>query len=108
MAGGGPTAGVESGEYNLTEFAKQGDLGIHLPEVHGATWKAGGTAETAWYIRANHGGGYVRKAPAEQQIRYQGRADAACDAVSACSLLLLLLLSCHGLHHFVSSYLVSV
>ena len=55
MAGGGPVAGVESGEYNLTEFAKQGDLGVHLPEVHGATWKAGSTAETAWYIRANHG-----------------------------------------------------
>jgi hypothetical protein len=67
MAGGGPTAGVESGEYNLTAFAKQGDLGIHLPEVHSATWKAGGTAETAWYIRANHGGGYVRKARTEQQ-----------------------------------------
>jgi hypothetical protein len=26
MAGGGPVAGVESGEYNTTQFAKQGAL----------------------------------------------------------------------------------
>ena len=57
MAGGGRQSGVESGEYNMTAFAKQGDLGTDLPEVHAAVWKAGGTAETAWYIRANHGGG---------------------------------------------------
>lgn len=59
MAGGGPQSGVESGEYNATSFAKQGDLGTNLPEHHGAVWKAGQTAETAWYIRANHGGGYA-------------------------------------------------
>lgn len=59
MAGGGPKAGVESGEYNTTAFATQGDLGTDLPEVHAAVWKAGATATTAWYIRANHGGGYA-------------------------------------------------
>jgi hypothetical protein len=52
MAGGGPVAGVESGEYNETAYAKQGDLGTHLPELHAATWKAGSTAVTGWYIRA--------------------------------------------------------
>lgn len=59
MAGGGPVAGVESGEYNTTQFAKQGDLGIHLPVTPtGTVWKAGGLGQTGWYIRANHGGGY--------------------------------------------------
>eukprot|EP00908_Phaeocystis_cordata_P021338 Transcript_3687.p1 GENE.Transcript_3687~~Transcript_3687.p1 ORF type:complete len:213 (-),score=73.08 Transcript_3687:287-925(-) len=59
MAGGGPVAGVESGEYNTTVFAKQGDLGSHLPEAPtGTVWKAGGLGLTGWYIRANHGGGY--------------------------------------------------
>ena len=53
MAGGGPQSGVESGEYNATSFAKQGDLCTNLPEHHGAVWKAGQTAETAWYIRAS-------------------------------------------------------
>lgn len=60
MAGGGPVAGVESGEYNATKFAKQGDLGSKvLPETPtGTLWKAGGLEVTGWYIRANHGGGY--------------------------------------------------
>jgi len=59
MAGGGRTAGVESGEYNTTAFAKQGDLGSTLPEAPtGTVWKAGGLGLTGWYIRANHGGGY--------------------------------------------------
>eukprot|EP00746_Dinoflagellata_sp_MGD_P030095 gnl/MRDRNA2_/MRDRNA2_17129_c0_seq1.p1 gnl/MRDRNA2_/MRDRNA2_17129_c0~~gnl/MRDRNA2_/MRDRNA2_17129_c0_seq1.p1 ORF type:complete len:399 (+),score=55.23 gnl/MRDRNA2_/MRDRNA2_17129_c0_seq1:54-1199(+) len=59
MAGGGPKAGPESGEYNTTEYAKQGDLGSNLPESHhGTIWKAGDLATTGWYIRANHGGGY--------------------------------------------------
>jgi len=60
MAGGGPVAGVESGEYNATRFAKQGDLGSELPEAPtGTVWKAGGLGQTGWYIRANHGGGYA-------------------------------------------------
>ena len=59
MAGGGPTFGSESGAYNTTKFAKQGDLGSNLPPAaSGVVWKAGGLATTGWYIRANHGGGY--------------------------------------------------
>ena len=60
MAGGGPVSGVESGEYNTTRFAKQGDLGSKtLPYAPtGTVWKAGGVGTTGWYIRANHGGGY--------------------------------------------------
>lgn len=59
MAGGGPVAGVESGEYNTTKYAKQGDLGSNLPYTPtGVVWKRGGIGTTAWYIRANHGGGY--------------------------------------------------
>lgn len=61
MAGGGPHSGVESGEYNTTKFAKQGDLGSKvLPEApSGTVWRAGELAQTAWFIRANHGGGYI-------------------------------------------------
>lgn len=59
MAGGGPVAGVESGEYNTTRYAKQGDVGSRLPpSPTGVVWTAGALATTAWYIRANHGGGY--------------------------------------------------
>jgi hypothetical protein len=59
MAGGGPNPGAESGEYNATQFAKQGDLGSNLPvTATGTVWKAGGTGLTGWFIRANHGGGY--------------------------------------------------
>ena len=58
MAGGGPTSGVESGEYNTTQFAKQGDVGSNLPEAKGTVWRAGALEQTGWYIRANHGGGY--------------------------------------------------
>lgn len=60
MAGGGPVAGVQSGEYNATQFAKQGDLGSKLPEAPtGVVWAAGGLGQTGWFIRANHGGGYA-------------------------------------------------
>jgi len=61
MAGGGPKAGVESGEYNTTNFAQQGDLGSKsLPYTPtGTVWTAGELATTAWFIRANHGGGYI-------------------------------------------------
>jgi len=61
MAGGGPVPGTESGEYNTTRFAKQGDLGSKmLPEApSGTVWTAGELAETGWFIRANHGGGYI-------------------------------------------------
>ena len=51
MAGGGPVVSVESGEYSTTRFAKQGDLGIHLPvNPTGTVWKAGGLGQTGWYI----------------------------------------------------------
>jgi len=52
MAGGGPLPGVESGEYNATAYAAQGDLGVNLPEQHAAVWKAGELAQTGWYVRA--------------------------------------------------------
>ena len=52
MAGGGLHAGVESGEYNTTAYAKQGDLGSKLPPYPtGTVWTAGELEETAWYIR---------------------------------------------------------
>ena len=71
MAGGGPVAGVESGEYNETIFAKQGDLGSRsLPAARsGTVWTAGELAETGWFIRANHGGGYqYRLCPKEETL----------------------------------------
>ena len=69
MAGGGPQPGVESGEYNATRFARQGDLGTALPRQHAAVWRAGQPAETAWFIRANHGGGYsFRLCPAGEEL----------------------------------------
>lgn len=70
MAGGGRVAGVESGEYNTTAYAKQGDLGSKLPaSPPGTVWKAGGLGQTGWYIRANHGGGYqFRLCPANEAL----------------------------------------
>lgn len=69
MAGGGPTFGVESGAYNATTFAKQGDLGSHLPEnPTGTVWKAGGLGLTGWFIRANHGGGYQYRLCAKKEF----------------------------------------
>jgi hypothetical protein len=62
MAGGGP-AYVDRGrggeaEYTNTSIAQQGDLGSVLPRAPtGTVWKRGGTIETGWSIRANHGGG---------------------------------------------------
>ena len=55
MAGGGRTPGSESGEYNTTAYAKQGDVGSNLPAVQSTVWKAGGLGLTGWFIRANHG-----------------------------------------------------
>jgi len=69
MAGGGRTPGSESGEYNTTVYAKQGDVGSNLPAVQSTVWKAGGLGLTGWFIRANHGGGYAfRLCPAGETL----------------------------------------
>lgn len=66
-------SGVQSGEYNTTKYAKQGDLGSNLPEQStGIVWTAGALAETAWFIRANHGGGYqYRLCPKSEPLTEQ-------------------------------------
>jgi hypothetical protein len=55
-AGGGPVAYANGG------FAppgiKQGMDGLELASMTPVTWKRGSTAEVAWAISANHGGGY--------------------------------------------------
>lgn len=60
MAGGTTVPQIAGGEYRTTQFARQGDLGSRVlnPLPTGVVWTAGGLAETAFYIKANHGGGY--------------------------------------------------
>lgn len=60
MAGGTTVDQGLGGVYNTTIYAKLGDLGSKvLPETPtGTVWIAGGNEDAAWYIRANHGGGY--------------------------------------------------
>ena len=51
------TAG--KGDYVQTAYAKQGDMGSHLPKMQsGAVWQAGSVVEALWSVRANHGGGW--------------------------------------------------
>jgi hypothetical protein len=60
LAGGTPWAAdaPEEGQYINTTHAHHGMKGTDLPEMPtGTVWKAGGTAEVAWNVRFNHGGG---------------------------------------------------
>ena len=60
MAGGAPHPTPGHGEYTDTKYAKLGDRGsVALPPLDsGVVWRAGDIVETAWSIRANHGGGW--------------------------------------------------
>ena len=70
IAGGSPIKQSNGGEYNPTQFAKQGDLGSHLPEQpHGVVWKAGAVVNTTLFLKANHGGGWsYRLCKADQPL----------------------------------------
>lgn len=72
LAGGTPwTQNVsEWGDYVPTTHASHGYYGSKLAAMpNGVVWKIGGTAETIWQIRANHGGGYqYRLCPASEPI----------------------------------------
>lgn len=60
LAGGTPwpVDASEEGRYVNTTHAHHGMRGTDLPEMPtGTVWKAGGTAEVAWNVRFNHGGG---------------------------------------------------
>ena len=60
LAGGTPwpVDASEEGRYVNTAHAHHGMRGTDLPEMPtGTVWKAGGTAEVAWNVRFNHGGG---------------------------------------------------
>lgn len=54
--------GPEAGDYVATKFAQHGDVGTKvlkpIPGYVPPIYKRGGTMETAWSIRNNHGGGY--------------------------------------------------
>ncbi len=59
IAGGSPIKQGNGGEYNPTQFARQGDRGSGLPsQPHGVVWRAGSEVNTSLFIKANHGGGY--------------------------------------------------
>jgi len=72
FAGGTPWgANVgEAGEYIKTIYAHHGMHGTDLPKMPtGTVWKRGSTAEVAWSIRNNHGGGYqYRLCPANETL----------------------------------------
>lgn len=61
LAGGtpwGPNV-AEAGDYVNTTYAHHGTNGTDLPPMPtGTVWQRGGTAEVAWNVRNNHGGGY--------------------------------------------------
>lgn len=64
-------AGPGVAVFASTPFAKMGDLGSEVlpPAPSGTVWTVGGTAEVAWGIRYNHGGGYqYRLCPASEQL----------------------------------------
>ena len=54
--------GPEAGDYVRTKYAQHGDVGTQvlkpIPGYVPPTYKRGGTIETVWSIRNNHGGGY--------------------------------------------------
>jgi hypothetical protein len=72
VAGGNAVKQPNGGEYNPTQFAKQGDLGSQLPpQLHGVVWRAGSVVEASVFIKANHGGGWQYRLcplPKQQQL----------------------------------------
>jgi hypothetical protein len=72
LAGGTPWKDLapEEGRYITTAHAHHGMNGTDLPEMPtGTVWKAGGTADVAWQVRYNHGGGYAyRLCPASENL----------------------------------------
>ena len=70
MAAGAPHPTAGHGEYTTTKFAQVGDRGSALPKMpSGVVWRAGDVVETAWSIRANHGGGWqYRLCPAASNL----------------------------------------
>ena len=52
MAGGVSVEMFNAAAYNLTKFAKQGDLGTAVlkPRPTGTVWKRGGTAKARWQV----------------------------------------------------------
>lgn len=73
LAGGTPwSANVsEWGDYVNTRFASHGDAGSATlrPMNTPTAWRRGATAEVAWQVTANHGGGYAyRLCPVEERL----------------------------------------
>jgi hypothetical protein len=70
MAGGNARAELGEAKFLASHLAKQGDRGSQLPpRPSGTVWTAGGKAQTAISIRANHGGGYsFRLCPASSAL----------------------------------------
>lgn len=72
LAGGTPWLPEvgEAGDYTNTKFAHHGMNGTKLPPMDtGVIWKIGGSAEVAWQVENNHGGGYsYRLCPAEEAL----------------------------------------
>jgi len=70
LAGGFDSHGAAGNGGFPPQGVKQGASGSKLPPVpHKMQWKAGATAEVAWSIFANHGGGYAyRLCPASQTL----------------------------------------
>eukprot|EP00664_Eupelagonemidae_sp_cell27_P003185 gene3186-939_t len=70
LAGGWYTPGTKGNGGDAPPGAKQGAAGSELPKLLRRTeWVAGSTAEVAWAIYANHGGGYqYRLCPAGQPL----------------------------------------
>lgn len=65
--GGGPPCGVE-GAYPC-DAADLNTDGRDLPTTSRSLWKRGATAQAAWAIQANHGGGYAyRLCPAGEAL----------------------------------------
>lgn len=70
MAGGYVHEEAGAAKYTATKFAQQGTKGSELPPApSGTVWVAGSTVQTAFSIRANHGGGYsFRLCPAHEPL----------------------------------------
>ena len=64
----------EWGDYVATPFASHGDVGSTTlkPIEAPTTWHAGATAEVAWQVTANHGGGYAYRRVTTASNRYSG------------------------------------
>ncbi len=76
LAGGWYTQGTPGNGGDAPPGAKQGQHGSKLSKLlnHSTVWIAGETAEVAWGVYANHGGGYqFRLCPAERELTEEVR-----------------------------------